>query len=106
MLFSQIPWEHFLFSFLNSLVSSAFLEVYFKGNSDHQYTLAKEKERKKEKISITLVWTEAINEAMSLYFFPMEQTLQYIHYQVENWNIFLYRYWPEKKINQINLVTT
>lgn len=49
MLFSQIPWEHFLFSFLNSLVSSAFLEVYFKGNSDHQYTLAKEKERKKKK---------------------------------------------------------
>lgn len=23
---------------LNSMVSSAFLEVYFKGNSDHQYT--------------------------------------------------------------------
>ena len=38
----------------------------------------KRKGKRKKKISITLVWTEAINEAMPLYFFPMELTLQYI----------------------------
>lgn len=56
------------------MVSSAFLEVYFKGNSDHQYTLLK------KKICITLVWTEAMPLCI---FFP-DGANSAVHYQVEN----------------------
>lgn len=53
------------------MISSAFLEVYFKGSSDHQYTL-----KQLATTLITLIWTEALRKC-TLHVFAIEQTLQY-----------------------------
>lgn len=75
MLYSQIPGSTFVFS---SMTSSVFLEVHFKGKSNHQDFFLR---------SVTLTWIEALKHFFFFCIFvfvfsPVEQTV--VNYQVVN----------------------